>query len=161
MMSFSQFRPEKEQMKQIRCFEAALKQIQDEALRKRFKFILVGSCRNQDDENLLLGLKQYVANRQLGDKVEFVKNPAFTDLHAIFSKCAIGLHMMEAEHFGITIVEMMSAGLITIAHNSAGPKMDTIGDAACGFLCETEEEYIAAILASIQMIEKKLHLQMI
>lgn len=33
---------------------------------------------------------------------------------------------MEAEHFGIAIVEMMSAGLITIAHNSAGPQMDTI-----------------------------------
>ena len=36
---------------------------------------------------------------------------------------------MKEEHFGISIVEMMSAGLIVIAHNSAGPKMDIIGTA--------------------------------
>jgi hypothetical protein len=29
---------------------------------------------------------------------------------------------MKHEHFGIAIVELMSAGIITIAHNSAGPK---------------------------------------
>jgi alpha-1,2-mannosyltransferase len=36
---------------------------------------------------------------------------------------------MQEEHFGISIVEMMSAGLIVIAHSSAGPKMDIIGPA--------------------------------
>jgi len=29
---------------------------------------------------------------------------------------------MEAEHFGISVVEMLAAGLIVVAHNSAGPK---------------------------------------
>lgn len=33
---------------------------------------------------------------------------------------------MNSEHFGITVVEMMAAGLLTIAHNSAGPKEDII-----------------------------------
>jgi len=33
---------------------------------------------------------------------------------------------MRAEHFGISIVEMMASGLITVAHNSAGPKYDII-----------------------------------
>ena len=33
---------------------------------------------------------------------------------------------MKAEHFGITIVEMMAAGIITVAHNSAGAKFDII-----------------------------------
>lgn len=33
---------------------------------------------------------------------------------------------MEYEHFGITVVEMMAAGLLTIAHESAGPKEDII-----------------------------------
>lgn len=35
---------------------------------------------------------------------------------------------MKAEHFGISIVEMMAAGLIVLAHKSAGPKMDIIRD---------------------------------
>lgn len=29
---------------------------------------------------------------------------------------------MKHEHFGISVVELMSSGIITIAHNSAGPK---------------------------------------
>jgi alpha-1,2-mannosyltransferase len=33
---------------------------------------------------------------------------------------------MEAEHFGISIVEMLAAGLIVVAHNSAGPRFDII-----------------------------------
>jgi len=36
---------------------------------------------------------------------------------------------MEFEHFGIAVVELMSSGIITIAHNSAGPKADIIGKA--------------------------------
>lgn len=37
------------------------------------------------------------------------------------------LHTMIDEHFGIAIVELMAAGLITIAHNSGGPGLDIIG----------------------------------
>lgn len=35
---------------------------------------------------------------------------------------------MEAEHFGISIVEMLAAGCLVVAHNSAGPKFDIIRD---------------------------------
>jgi alpha-1,2-mannosyltransferase len=50
---------------------------------------------------------------------------------------------MKEEHFGISIVEMMSAGLITIAHDSAGPKMDIIGGAIqqVGYLAQDKESY--------------------
>ena len=50
---------------------------------------------------------------------------------------------MKAEHFGISCVEMMSAGLITIAHDSAGPRMDIIGRSPdpVGHLADTAEDY--------------------
>jgi alpha-1,2-mannosyltransferase len=51
---------------------------------------------------------------------------------------------MKFEHFGISIVEMMAAGIITIAHNSAGPKQDIIGaatDGEVGFLGEDADSY--------------------
>jgi alpha-1,2-mannosyltransferase len=50
---------------------------------------------------------------------------------------------MNEEHFGISCVEMMSAGLITIAHDSAGPRMDIIGRSPepVGHLADTPEEY--------------------
>ena len=47
----------------------------------------------------------------------------------LFSRSKVAIHTMKEEHFGISIVEMMSSGLVTIAHDSAGPKMDIIGDA--------------------------------
>jgi alpha-1,2-mannosyltransferase len=55
---------------------------------------------------------------------------------------------MESEHFGISLVEMLAAGLIVIAHNSAGPKQDIIKDAR--FLADEKEDYAAKIRAIVQ-----------
>jgi alpha-1,2-mannosyltransferase len=49
------------------------------------------------------------------------------------------------EHFGISIVEMMAAGLITIAHDSGGPKSDIITPPTTGFLATTETQYAQAM----------------
>jgi alpha-1,2-mannosyltransferase len=43
-----------------------------------------------------------------------------------FSKATIGIHTMIDEHFGIGIVEYMSAGLIPIANASGGPLLDIV-----------------------------------
>jgi alpha-1,2-mannosyltransferase len=50
---------------------------------------------------------------------------------------------MEAEHFGISIVEMLAAGLVVVAHNSAGPKEDIICDD--NFLAEAKNDYVTKI----------------
>jgi alpha-1,2-mannosyltransferase len=56
---------------------------------------------------------------------------------------------MWCEHFGIGIVEMMAAGVITIAHKSGGPKTDIISvPGENGFLAATAEEY-AEVLHTI------------
>ena len=44
----------------------------------------------------------------------------------------IGLHSMWNEHFGISVVEMLAAGLVVVAHRSGGPKMDIIQHAQNG-----------------------------
>eukprot|EP00005_Dracoamoeba_jomungandri_P003476 CAMPEP_0174259634 /NCGR_PEP_ID=MMETSP0439-20130205/8438_1 /TAXON_ID=0 /ORGANISM="Stereomyxa ramosa, Strain Chinc5" /LENGTH=101 /DNA_ID=CAMNT_0015343603 /DNA_START=1055 /DNA_END=1360 /DNA_ORIENTATION=+ len=48
---------------------------------------------------------------------------------------------MWCEHFGIGVVEMMASGVITIAHNSGGPKQDIIHHNKTGFLATTAFEY--------------------
>ena len=59
------------------------------------------------------------------------------------------------EHFGIGVVEMMASGLITIAHNSGGPKADIIiplepSKSRTGFLASTEEEYADALFEALK-----------
>ena len=52
------------------------------------------------------------------------------------------------EHFGITLIEMMAAGLIVVTHNSAGAKNDILvseGDMKPGFLVNNENEYVGQI----------------
>jgi glycosyltransferase involved in cell wall biosynthesis len=38
------------------------------------------------------------------------------------AKSRIYLHLMRGEHFGITVVESMSAGCVPVVHDSGGPK---------------------------------------
>ena len=63
----------------------------------------------------------------LKDSVHFVVDQPRSEILKIFQRARVGLHTMKDEHFGIAIVEMMSAGLVTIAHASGGPLKDIIG----------------------------------
>jgi alpha-1,2-mannosyltransferase len=58
--------------------------------------------------------------------VEFVVNQPFSKIEECMQQSWIGFHTMEAEHFGISVVEMLAAGLLVVAHNSAGPRFDII-----------------------------------
>lgn len=52
----------------------------------------------------------------------------------------------------------MAAGLVTVAHNSAGPKMDIVVPVkgkASGFLAETEEEYADSFYSIYKMSVQK------
>ena len=50
---------------------------------------------------------------------------------------------MRNEHFGIAVVELMAAGIVTIAHKSAGPLFDIIGGTSkeVGYLAQSESDY--------------------
>ena len=62
-------------------------------------------------------------------KVRFVINAPFQTLTEWMARGHIGLHTMWCEHFGISVVEMMAAGLVMIAHDSGGPRMDIVNPA--------------------------------
>lgn len=72
---------------------------------------------------------------------------------------SIGLHTMWNEHFGISIVEMLAAGLLVIAHNSGGPAMDiipsTTGPNQIGYLAATEIEYSKCMKDAIDMLDNE------
>lgn len=61
----------------------------------------------------------------------------------VFAKAKVAMHTMQEEHFGIAVVELMSSGVVTIAHDSAGPKRDIIGAAPkkVGYLANGADQY--------------------
>ncbi len=70
---------------------------------------------------------------------------------SLFKLAKVAIHTMREEHFGISIVEMMSAGLIVIAHASAGPKTDIIGGTndLVGYLAQDEQTYTKFVIRAI------------
>lgn len=101
-------------------------------------------------------------------------NASYASLREHLLTSLIGLHTMWNEHFGIGVVEMMvharasthtrrrsftmpssppraptqAAGVITIAHNSGGPREDIVlpvGGVPSGYLASTPEEYADAM----------------
>lgn len=66
---------------------------------------------------------------------------------------------MKHEHFGIAVVELMSSGIITIAHNSAGPRTDIIGPSPkpVGYLAEDQEGYVLLVKTALFKYEDEHH----
>ena len=138
-----------------------LRQIITEEEWAKVKLVIVGGCRNQEDWKLVQDLKDLTKYLSVEDNVEFKVNLPFPDLLSEFSKALIGMHTMHQEHFGIGIVEMMSAGLLTVANRSGGPLMDIVVEdqvksnsvlsmpfeqgSRNGFLAITAQEYAAHI----------------
>lgn len=124
ILSIGQFRPEKDHRLQLLSFA---KLLENEELRKSdVKLVLIGSCRGEDDRQLVDQLQKLARELNIQNHVEFVLNQPYSVLKDYFGRASIGIHTMWNEHFGIGVVEMMAAGLVTIAHESGGPESDII-----------------------------------
>lgn len=125
------------------------------------KLVLIGSCRDKEDQQRVDNLKGLARELNVEDKVEFKLNFNFENLLINLAESAVGIHSMVDEHFGIGVVECMAAGTVMLSHNSAGPKMDIIvpfkGERT-GFLAETDESYSECLYTIYTMSVKKRNL---
>ncbi|NP_898965.1 GDP-Man:Man(3)GlcNAc(2)-PP-Dol alpha-1,2-mannosyltransferase isoform 2 [Mus musculus] len=143
LVSIGQFRPEKNHALQIKAFAKLLNEKAAE-LGHSLKLVLIGGCRNKDDEFRVNQLRSLSENLGVQENVEFKINISFDELKNYLSEATIGLHTMWNEHFGIGVVECMAAGTVILAHNSGGPKLDIViphEGQITGFLAESEEGY--------------------
>ncbi|CAB1458588.1 unnamed protein product [Pleuronectes platessa] len=149
IVSVGQFRPEKDHRLQIRAFKKVLDGRRAGAGgREELKLVLVGGCRNQEDEDRVLMLRGLCQELGVGDQVEFKLNVTFQELKSEMGEATIGLHTMWNEHFGIGVVECMAAGKVILAHKTGGPKLDIVvpfEGGQTGFLAEDEDSYAEAI----------------
>eukprot|EP00937_MAST-01D_sp_MAST-1D-sp2_P002118 g2118.t1 len=157
-VSVGQFRPEKDHSLQLRAFAALLARADGNgggdgggAELSRVRLALVGSCRGAEDEARVAALRAEVSALGLGGRVTFHVNVSFAELQAFLARATVGLHTMWNEHFGIGVVEMMAAGVVTIAHDSGGPKADIVTEVdgqPTGFLASTADGYADAMAAA-------------
>ncbi|KAF7649064.1 hypothetical protein LDENG_00147960 [Lucifuga dentata] len=143
------FRPEKDHRLQIRAFRKLLdRKGEGPGGRESLRLVLIGGCRNQEDEDRVLMLRGLCQELGVSDRVEFKLNVPFEELKRELVGGTIGLHTMWNEHFGIGVVECMAAGTIVLAHKSGGPKLDIVvpcDGGQTGFLADSEDSYAAAM----------------
>lgn len=102
VVSVGQFRPEKDHQLQIKAFKKLLDRMEaDPADRVAVKLVLIGGCRDQEDEDRVLMLKGLCQDLDMADKVEFKLNISYEELKKDLTEATIGLHTMWNEHFGI------------------------------------------------------------
>ncbi|XP_063537760.1 GDP-Man:Man(3)GlcNAc(2)-PP-Dol alpha-1,2-mannosyltransferase [Cydia strobilella] len=155
ILSVAQFRPEKDHPLMLQAiYELRNLLVKNEVLWHKVKLVFAGACRNAEDEERVQNLKDLAKHLSLESSVQFVVNAPYAQLLQLYQTCSIGLHAMWNEHFGISVVELMAAGLITIAHRSGGPLADiveTTDTSRTGFLCSEADEYARAILEVIAL----------
>ncbi|XP_078101374.1 GDP-Man:Man(3)GlcNAc(2)-PP-Dol alpha-1,2-mannosyltransferase-like [Sander vitreus] len=144
IVSVGQFRPEKDHRLQIRAFHKLL----GGRAEKSVRLVLIGGCRDREDEQRVLMLRGLCQELGVADHVDFKLNVSFGELKRELGNATIGLHTMWNEHFGIGVVECMAAGAIVLAHKSGGPKLDIVVEyegGQTGFLADSEDSYAAAM----------------
>ncbi|XP_050502657.1 GDP-Man:Man(3)GlcNAc(2)-PP-Dol alpha-1,2-mannosyltransferase [Diabrotica virgifera virgifera] len=153
IMSLAQFRPEKDHPLQLQALYE-LREIVPEDVFNNITLVLCGSCRNAEDSRRVKDLKDFSKHLSLENNVEFKVNINYGDLLEEFKNSWIGIHTMLDEHFGISVVEQMAAGLIMVAHRSGGPLLDIIETSEgsrLGFLAQTPDEFAHIIKFILQL----------
>ncbi|KAF9289961.1 asparagine-linked glycosylation protein [Linnemannia elongata] len=171
VVSVAQFRPEKGHALQLDAMAQLLKDHPEyrqkagglEKNPKAVQLVMVGSARNESDNNRIKQLNEKAAQLGITDNVTFVVNAPFSELQAWLARSKIGIHAMLDEHFGIGVVEYMAAGLVPVAHNSAGPKMDIVRpykNEPTGYLASTPQEFADAIEKVLSAGDSTLDMQL-
>jgi alpha-1,2-mannosyltransferase len=65
-------------------------------------------------------LTEKINDHGLEDKIKLTPNASNEELIEIMSSCAVYLHTMYGEHFGVSIIEAMAAGLIPLVPSYGG-----------------------------------------
>ena len=143
IISVGQFRPEKDQMLQLKAFKH---------LNTDYKLVIIGGCRNPGDEKIKDSLQAYIDEHHIN--AELKANIPYSELKSFYSRASIGLHTMRNEHFGICAVEYLASGLIPVCNKSAGPLLDIVQDER--FLATTEDEYAEKLMYAMkQPVEQR------
>ena len=124
LLYIAQFRPEKNHELIIQSFAEFLGRGSEAA--KSARLVLIGSVRDDQDSKKVYTLRLLVDELHIRDRVEFHLDASWPQILEWLRRSSIGVNGMWNEHFGIGVVEYQAAGLISVVHNSGGPKLDIV-----------------------------------
>ncbi|TQN70521.1 GDP-Man:Man(3)GlcNAc(2)-PP-Dol alpha-1,2-mannosyltransferase, partial [Colletotrichum shisoi] len=124
LVYIAQFRPEKNHTLIIQSFAEFLNTKSEAA--KDAKLVLIGSVRDDHDSKRVYTLRLLVNELGIKDRVEFHLDASWPEILDWLQRASVGVNGMWNEHFGIGVVEYQAAGLISVVHDSGGPKLDIV-----------------------------------
>ncbi|EPE36569.1 UDP-Glycosyltransferase/glycogen phosphorylase [Glarea lozoyensis ATCC 20868] len=155
LLYIAQFRPEKNHkliMAAFAEFMATKTTATEDA-----KLVLIGSVRDDGDAKRVYELRLLANELQIRDSVEFHLDASWPEILEWLRKASIGVNGMWNEHFGIGVVEYQAAGLISVVHNSGGPKRDIvieIDGKPTGFHATTSTEFADGFEQALSLPDK-------
>ncbi|KAK1962336.1 alpha-1,2-mannosyltransferase alg-11 [Colletotrichum sublineola] len=124
LVYIAQFRPEKNHTLIIQSFAEFIKTNSEAS--KDAKLVLIGSVRDDHDSKRVYTLRLLVNELGIKDRVEFHLDASWPEILDWLQRASVGVNGMWNEHFGIGVVEYQAAGLISVVHDSGGPKLDIV-----------------------------------
>lgn len=160
ILNVGRFVPDKKQDVLVKVFS----EMHDSGL-KNWKLVLVGNSLGEKNK-YLTELKKLTK----GYPIEIVVNSSFPELKQHYNKAKIYWHAKgfqedlekypdKAEHFGISTVEAMAAGLVPVVFNAGGQR-EIVLDNIDGFLWETTQELKDKTLNLIADHKKTKHISL-
>ncbi|KYK56732.1 alpha-1,2-mannosyltransferase alg11 [Drechmeria coniospora] len=126
LVYIAQFRPEKNHQLIIQAFADFLKTSTKAA--ETARLVLIGSVRDDQDSRKVYQLRLLVNELGIKSRVEFHLDASWPEILDWLRRASVGVNGMWNEHFGIGVVEYQAAGLISVVHDSGGPKLDIVID---------------------------------
>ena len=160
VVCIAQFRPEKNHELLIRAFAKFLEDTNDEKLKEDAKLVLIGSVRHEEDEKKVYEFRLLTNELKIRDNVEFVINATWGEILEKVQTASVGANAMWNEHFGIGVVEYQAAGLISVVHDSGGPKRDIVVEidgGPTGFHATDVETFAAAFEKALTLPPKEVY----
>ncbi|KAK3946443.1 GDP-Man:Man(3)GlcNAc(2)-PP-Dol alpha-1,2-mannosyltransferase [Diplogelasinospora grovesii] len=152
LLYIAQFRPEKNHQLILQSFAEFVKTGTEAA--KTARLVLVGSVRDGADSKRVYKLRLLVDELHIRDRVEFHLDASWPEILEWLRKASVGVNGMWNEHFGIGVVEYQAAGLISVVHDSGGPKLDIVVDVdgqPTGFHATTSTEFAQAFEKALSL----------
>jgi alpha-1,2-mannosyltransferase len=124
ILYIAQFRPEKNHQLILKAFAEFI--ATKSPATDGTKLVLIGSIRDDSDEKRVYELRLLVHELHIKERVEFYFSVSWPEILEWLRRASVGVNGMWNEHFGIGVVEYQAAGLISVVHDSGGPRNDII-----------------------------------